>query len=204
MNRPSYFLSLTLFLILATLTATQAGEVTIPNAFVAGMPAVAAEVNENFTAVKAEVDDNAANISANETDISTNTADITANATAIDDNTTAIGNNTNGLSTHRQSFNTHQRRLPVAFGYVNQYFLDQIHGTSNVNDVVWNATYSRYEIDVEGLSVSPNSFVAFANPFMSEPVFINVSSVSGNLLVYIYDLDGNPIQGSFHWIVYNY
>ena len=42
-----------------------AGEVTIPHEFVSGEKAVAAEVNENFDAVEAAVDDNAADITAN-------------------------------------------------------------------------------------------------------------------------------------------
>ena len=41
-----------------------AGSVTIPNTFVAATPAVAAEVNANFAAVKAAVDDNDARITA--------------------------------------------------------------------------------------------------------------------------------------------
>lgn len=40
----------------------QAGTLTIPNTFTAGTPAKAAEVNQNFTAVKAAVDSNAADI----------------------------------------------------------------------------------------------------------------------------------------------
>ena len=41
-----------------------AGSVTIPNTFVAATPAVAAEVNANFAAVKLAVDDNDARITA--------------------------------------------------------------------------------------------------------------------------------------------
>lgn len=52
------------FLVLSTAFA---GEVTIPNTFTAGAPAVAAEVNENFTAVKTAVDDNDSRVAALET-----------------------------------------------------------------------------------------------------------------------------------------
>lgn len=44
----------------------QAAALTVPNSFVSGAPAVAAEVNDNFTAVKDAVDDNDSRISDNQ------------------------------------------------------------------------------------------------------------------------------------------
>ena len=67
-----------------------AASVTTLNTFTSGETAVAADVNDNFTAVKTAVD-------ANDTDITTNATDITTNATDISTNVTAIGVNT----THR-------------------------------------------------------------------------------------------------------
>lgn len=58
------FLSVILF---ATATSIQAGALTVPSTFDAGTPAVAAEVNGNFTAVKSAVDDNDSRITALET-----------------------------------------------------------------------------------------------------------------------------------------
>ena len=55
-----------------------ADDLTVPNTFSAGTPARAAEVNENFTAVEASVDDNAAAIITNETDIRSNESSIVA------------------------------------------------------------------------------------------------------------------------------
>ena len=55
-----------------------ADDVTIPNTFQAGTPARAADVNANFTAVEASVDDNAADIANNVTAIQTNTLSIAA------------------------------------------------------------------------------------------------------------------------------
>jgi len=54
------------------------GQTQVPNTFQAGQPARAAEVNENFTAVEASVDDNAAGIALNSSDIQANTSVITA------------------------------------------------------------------------------------------------------------------------------
>ena len=60
-----------------------AGNVTIPNTFTDGTAAVAAEVNANFSALEAEVDDNDARITANGSGIVANGLDIAANAAAI-------------------------------------------------------------------------------------------------------------------------
>jgi len=46
-----------------------AGDVSIPNSFTAGTPAVASEVNENFAVIEAEVNDNDARITENALDI---------------------------------------------------------------------------------------------------------------------------------------
>jgi len=55
-----------------------AGEVDVPNQFAAGTAAVAAEVNENFAALEAAVDDNAQAIETNAQAIDSNAQDITA------------------------------------------------------------------------------------------------------------------------------
>lgn len=49
-------------LLLGAAAATRAGQVSIPNAFTAGTPARAGEVNANFSAIAAEVNDNDARI----------------------------------------------------------------------------------------------------------------------------------------------
>ena len=58
-------------------SAVLATDVTIPNTFTSGTAAVAAEVNDNFTAVKTAVDDNDGRITTNATAITTK-ADATA------------------------------------------------------------------------------------------------------------------------------
>ena len=60
-----------------------AGSAAIPNTFVGGTKASAAEVNENFDSVKSAVDDNDTRISGNTRDIAANAANITGNTNAI-------------------------------------------------------------------------------------------------------------------------
>jgi hypothetical protein len=62
-----YSLLATMLSIALTIPLAIAGEVTIPNTFTSGTTAKAAEVNDNFTAVKTEVDDNNLRIEAVET-----------------------------------------------------------------------------------------------------------------------------------------
>ncbi len=63
-----------------------AGTVQIPNSFNSGTPAVAAEVNDNFTAVKTAVDDNNQNITDNTSAIDLVNSRITSNASEININ----------------------------------------------------------------------------------------------------------------------
>lgn len=85
--------------------AAQAGEVDVPHVFVAGDKARASQVNENFSALEAAVDDNAADIAALESAdsamssaLSANTAEVAALASSgagmqadIDANAASIG-----------------------------------------------------------------------------------------------------------------
>ena len=67
-----------------------AGSVTIPHSFSADTTAKAAEVNDNFSAVKSAVNDNAGKITSNKNNIQGNANDIAANANEIATNQTDI------------------------------------------------------------------------------------------------------------------
>jgi len=75
--------TLTTSLLLSLSATTFAADVTIPNSFTAGSPAVAADVNANFSAVETAVDDNNSRVTTNAGNISTNTAAIAVNTAAI-------------------------------------------------------------------------------------------------------------------------
>ena len=88
-----------------------AGDVTIPHSFTSGTKAVASEVNANFSAIEAEVDDNAANINTNSTaitnnsnNINTNTADIATNKADITANTGDIASNLSDINAVRAEY----------------------------------------------------------------------------------------------------
>ena len=70
-----------------------AGNVTIPHNFQAGTPAVADNVDENFEAVRVEVNDNNTRISTNASNITTNTTNISTNASAVTTNRNSISSN---------------------------------------------------------------------------------------------------------------
>ena len=88
-------------LILGILGAAAAiGQTQVPNVFQSGQPARAAEVNENFDVVEAEIDQNAAGISANVEDIAGNHAEITQNTTSITTNASDIAANLDAIQTN--------------------------------------------------------------------------------------------------------
>ena len=76
-----------IIVIITLLVSTQivAGDLTLPNLFQAGTPAVAADVNANFDAVEQEVDDN-------NTRINTNTGNINNHETRIASIENTVGN----------------------------------------------------------------------------------------------------------------
>jgi Sulfatase-modifying factor enzyme 1 len=78
--------------------AALAAQLTVPNKFVSGTKAVADDVNGNFDAVAAAVNDNDTRITTNSGDISNLTTTVTNNTTAIQVNTTAIGDSASGLT----------------------------------------------------------------------------------------------------------
>lgn len=84
-----------------------AGELTVPNSFSANTTAVAADVNANFNAVKAAVDDNDTRITANISDINANTSNIainTSDISALNSQLTSMG--TGYVGAHAAAFAT--------------------------------------------------------------------------------------------------
>ncbi len=106
-----------------------ADSVILPNTFTAGSPAVAAEVNANFDAVKSSVDDNDARITVNESDIDANTARITVNESDIDANTARITVNESDIDANTANIDINTNDInalntSISSGYVS------IHATA--------------------------------------------------------------------------
>lgn len=77
------FITVVLGVIFFSTIGASAGDLNIPNTFISGTPAVAAEVNANFAATEAAVDDNNARINDNAADIAGNGSNIAVLAGVI-------------------------------------------------------------------------------------------------------------------------
>lgn len=78
-----------------------AGNITdIPNTFSAGDTLTASGLNGNFEALRAQVDDNANDVTSNTTAITGNTTAIGTNASNITTNTSDIATNASGIATN--------------------------------------------------------------------------------------------------------
>ncbi|NNF97891.1 MAG: hypothetical protein HKM93_00790 [Desulfobacteraceae bacterium] len=87
-----------IILLLTMATAAGAGDVAIPNTFESNTPAMAAEVNENFTAMETALNDNDRRIAAIEAALDTLRTTITAQSETIADHAGTIAHNTNAIS----------------------------------------------------------------------------------------------------------
>jgi len=98
-------------------------------------------------------------------------------------------------------------QLPIAYGYLNNFFPTNIDNTYNVASMQWDSTLERYEIDLQD-----DSFAIFRNTAVvsllgdagSCPAgaSIRLSSGNGDLVVYVVDASGNNIECSFHFVIF--
>ena len=82
----------------------------------------------------------------------------------------------------------------LAYGVINSN-AKVINGSQNFS-CTWNTTQNWYEIDIAGEKYFYADYVTAGTP-LGYAASIATSSVSGNLIVMIYDTDGNRIQGFF-------
>ena len=78
-------------------------------------------------------------------------------------------------------------------------------GTSNIS-ATWDAANSRYLIDVQGVSMSFSTYTASVTVVDgSEPRLATVTSVAGDLVISIWDLNSANIkvQDNFHIVIYS-
>jgi len=86
----------------------------------------------------------------------------------------------------------------IAAGFV----MDDGTVTTNysIASVTWNGASNRYEIDITSVSYFFSDYITIVTT--SDTYSARTSSVSGNLLVYLFDVDGSPVQGHFQFVTY--
>ncbi len=89
---------------------------------------------------------------------------------------------------------------PIAFGSISSSAA--ISSGSGGYTVVYDNTSNRYEITITGETYHFTNYTSLVTPASSTVSSFRTSSVSGKLLVYLYNSTGTPIQGNFHFIVY--
>lgn len=89
--------------------------------------------------------------------------------------------------------------LPIAYGLVRSSGAIGAN-TGNFN-CVWNNSYKRYEITIEDEHYYYLNYITQVTP-ISGGREVTTSSVSGKLLVYIYNSSGNKVQGNFQFLTY--
>lgn len=90
--------------------------------------------------------------------------------------------------------------LPIAYGVINADGSVQ-SATSNVG-CSWNANSMRYEISISGETYHLLDYVTTVEPIGEDPVMTSTNSVSGKLLVIVFNSSGSKTQNLFHFVVY--
>jgi hypothetical protein len=133
--------------------AAVAGELTIPNTFRAGTPAVAAEVNANFTAVEVAIDDNALRLSGAESIAS-------ANASTVQQNTAAIGALEADIQSQAGRILDFSGTLPVVIDQPGSYVLDRnwdLNGPVDGHEVAVELRADEVTVDLRGFTIDLSS-----------------------------------------------
>lgn len=75
-------------------------------------------------------------------------------------------------------------------------------GTGNFS-VTWDSSYSRYAIELDDYSFNfRGDYVVMVSPATSDNVTYGIGSVSGDILVTLYDSNGNKIDEDFYFTLY--
>ncbi len=93
-----------------------------------------------------------------------------------------------------------QDRTAIAAGI---FANNQWYGTSNVTSVSWDTPNSRYIITISGETYHYLSYVTFVTLDLGGTArYAKTNSVSGKLLVYLYDNSGVGVQGNFQFVTF--
>jgi len=89
---------------------------------------------------------------------------------------------------------------PIAYGFIRSDA--EISSGSNNFSAVWNAINNRYEITIDDENYFYRSYSSLVTPVTSSIDRVNTSSVSGKLLIKLYDSSGSNIQGEFQFVTF--
>lgn len=90
----------------------------------------------------------------------------------------------------------------TAYGSINSN--GSIAGGSGNYTCIWSNTNSRYEIEIVNENYSRFDYSTQVTLFDIVGYVRAISSVNGKLRVYIYDLNGNPVQTAFQFTTFKY
>lgn len=204
MKTIALFMLITLNVAVLGIGSVLAGQVGTLNDFQAGTPAVAQDVDDNFSDIKKEVNDNNARIT-------TNTTGISANATAIQGKQNRVTGTCNPGQSIRvikadgsvecEVDDTSPGLQPIAFGFIDLNGSIE-SSTASVTNSIWNSSLSRYEITISGESYYYTDYVTVVTPEGGTPVIATTASVSGKLIIFLYNTSGGKVQANFQFVTF--
>ena len=152
--------------LLAISASLHAASLTVPNSFSSGTPAVAAEVNSNFIAVKTAVDDNNSRIAVLE-------SALTALQSTVSSQESAISSLTTNLSSANNAISDLQKLLET-----------KADASHNHTDVYAPIGHGHAQIDISGLSSSLDMHTSQISAINNSNVmdldaYLTVSTVGG-------------------------
>ncbi len=181
---------------------SSASPVQIPNSFSSGTPAVAAEVNENFSAVQTAVDDNDQRILTNQNSISLNSKTLSTETNRINVNSRSLSNLQSRLSNNSCD----------GFSYVkgfdsnnNVICSGDLPGTGYIRKLpVYQDNIAQLEIDgvlvfnpvvvISGLGINIERIPQFVE---GAPDFVPGTNMEDDLVIEVNLFDEGGLQGMF-------
>lgn len=171
-----------------------ASSVTVPNTFSTGTPAVASDVNGNFSAVAAGVNDNDGRITTNETNIG-------INASGVAGNTTAISTNASDIAALEARVAALEGSSGLTIASVNgtykMFSLDNGTGFHQQDD--GNGVYAAADddVDTELLSVTFDGSGNFSGVIDQGAQLVRVTNQSGEPSYTLADISGTTLGGTY-------
>jgi hypothetical protein len=91
----------------------------------------------------------------------------------------------------------------VAMGTVN--YLGGFGAALNIASVTWNAVHQWWEITLDGINYYHPNYVTVVSAICRTGVsgYAEVDSVSGKLVVKMFDADGTSIQEGFSFVIFS-